>query len=77
MFVRVTLKSGQPRGQIPCNEFEGLWNTTKDLSSETRFVNIGGQLETYKKQDGGDGKTVHVSYIIVLIDHIVKKQIMK
>ena len=71
LFVQVTLKLGEPRGQIPFNEFEGIWDTAKNRSRENRFVNKGG-LEEYTKQDGEIGKTVHVSYIAAIINHVVK-----
>ena len=77
LFVRVMLEYGKPRGQIPLNEFKGIWDTAKVSSHETRFVNKGGCLEAYTKQDGGIGKTVHVSYITALIDYIVKDQSME
>ena len=64
-------------GQIPFNEFEGVWDTAKRYSRETRFVNKNGRLESYTKQNGETGRTVHVSYIIALIDHILKDQNMK
>lgn len=77
LFVRVILESGKSRGQIPFNEFEGVWNTAKIYSRETRFVNKDGNLGSYIKQDGESGKTVHVSYITALIDYIVKDQSME
>ncbi len=77
LFVRVILKLGQPRGQIPFNEFEGVWDNAKTFSHETRFVNKGGRLESYTRQDGESGKTVHVSYIAALINHVVKNQKME
>ena len=77
LFVRVRLEHGKPRGQIPFNEFEGIWDTAKVSPPETRFVNKGGCLKAYTKQDGEIGKTVHVSYITALIDYIVKDQGME
>lgn len=76
LFVHVTLKIGEPRGQIPINEFEGLWNNAKPHSRETRWINKGGRLESYTRQDGEIGKTVHTAYIIALIKHIVKNEDM-
>ena len=77
LFVHVTLELGQPRGQMPPNEFEGVWDNLKIISHENRFVNKDNRLESYIKQDGERGKTVHVSYIIALINHIVKNQKME
>lgn len=77
LFVQVILDSGKPRGQIPFNEFEGIWDTAKTRSRETRFVNKGGRLASYVKQDGEIGETVHVSYISALINYVVKNQNME
>ncbi len=77
LFVHVTLTLGEPRGQIPFNEFEGIWDNVKRYSRETRFVNKSGRLESYIKQNGETGKTVHVPYIITLIDHVLKNQNME
>ena len=78
MFVRVIiLEHDKSRGQIPVNEFKGVWDTAKASSRETRFVNKGRCLEAYTKQDGEIGKTVHVPYITALIDYIVKDQSME
>ena len=77
LFVSVRPEHGKPRGQIPYNEFEGVWDTAKAFPPETRFVNKGGRLEAYTKQDNEIGKTVHVSYITALIDYIVKDQSME
>ena len=76
LFVQVTLKLGEPRGQIPFNEFEGIWDTAKSRSRENRFVNKDG-IEEYTRQDGEIGRTVHVSYITAMIDHIVKDSNME
>ena len=71
LFVQVTPNLGKPRGRIPINEFEGMWDTAKNRSRETRFVNKDG-LDEYTRQDGETGNTVHVSYIAAMIDYIVK-----
>ena len=77
LYVRVRLNFGEPRGTIPFNEFEGIWDTAKRYSRETRFVNKGGRLRKYTKQSGEVGKTVHVSYITAIIDYIVKDSNME
>jgi|APSaa5957512535_1039671.scaffolds.fasta_scaffold02147_1 hypothetical protein len=77
LIVRVTTKYGEPRGQIPSNEFEGVWNNAKGRSRETRFVNEKRRLEPYQTKKGGIGKSMNVSYITKLIDHIVKDHNMK
>lgn len=77
LIVRVILEHGEPRGQIPHNEFEGIWDNSKGRSRETRFVNDGGRLGSYPKKKGGIGESMNVSYITKLIDHIVQNQDME
>ena len=77
LMVRVTPKHGEPRGPIASNEFEGIWNNAKDRSRETRFVNEKGRLESYSTKKEEIGKSIQLSYITKLIDHIVKDQDMK
>ena len=77
LVVRVILEHGEPRGQIPNNEFEGIWDNSKGYSRETRFVNKGGRLGSYPKKKGGIGESMNVSYITKLIDHIVQDQDME
>lgn len=77
LVVCVTPKLGVPRGQIPSNEFKGIWDTAKKYSHETRYVNKNRRLESYSKQTGGIGNSFQVSYITALIDHIVKDQNME
>ena len=75
--VFVTLETGSTRGQMRSNEFEGVWDNAKSHSYETRFVNKGGRLKSYVREDGEIGKSMQVSYIVTLIDYIVQKQEMK
>jgi len=78
LVVIVTPESSMTtRGQIPSNEFEGIWNNARDLLRETRFVNEDGRLETYPKKKGGTGRSMQVAYITKLIDHIVQDQNME
>lgn len=65
------------RGPIPSNEFEGIWNNTKDYLPETRFKNKDGRLNSYITQKGKQGKSMQNSYIIALIKYIVKEQNME
>lgn len=64
------------RGSIPYNEFEGIWNNIKDRSYETRFENYD-DMKSYTKKDDEIGKSMQVSYITALINHIVKNQNME
>jgi len=75
--VFVTLENGIGRGQIRSNEFEGVWDNAKSRSRETRFVNEDKRLEPYVKKDGEMGKSMQISYITKLIDHIVENQDME
>lgn len=56
-------------------EFKGVWDNSKTHLRKTRFKNIK-ELKSYTRQDGKLGKSVHVSYISSLIDHIVKDENM-
>ena len=77
LFVQVRPKFGQPRGQIPFNEFEGIWDNAKVCSHKDRFLKKTKLLESYIKQTGEIGRTVHVPYIVALVSHIVKDQDMQ
>jgi hypothetical protein len=70
-------EAGESRGPIQSNEFEGVWDNVKGRSHETRFLNEKRRLEPYPKKKGGIGKSMHVSYITTLIDHVVKDQDME
>lgn len=78
LFVRVILESGKQRGQIPANEFQGVWNNARILpNNSTRFVNKDGRLNSYTKQDEGTGTTKNLSYIVALIKYIIQNQEMQ
>lgn len=74
LAVRVIPESGKPRGQISYNEFEGIWDNSKGLTHEMRFVNRHRRLESYQTKKGEVGKSKNVSYIITLIEHVVKSE---
>ena len=59
--------------RIPRNEVEGVWNNAIGLPYKIRLKNIK-QLETYTTKRGKIGKSMQLSYITKLIDHIVKEQ---
>ena len=77
LVIRVIPESGKQRGQIPSNEFEGIWDNAKGYSHETRFVNKGGRLDLYPRKNGGMGRSNNISYITRLIYEIVQDQDMK
>ncbi len=78
LFVRVILESGKYRGQIPVNEFQGVWDNARTSPHDNpRFVNKDGRLNSYTKQDGESGTTENLSYIVALIKHIVQNQEMQ
>lgn len=77
MEVRVTTEQSEFQRPIPYNEFEGIWDNAKGLSREMRFVNKNRRLESYSTKRGGIGKSMNVSYITKLIDHIVQNQKME
>jgi|APSaa5957512535_1039671.scaffolds.fasta_scaffold400940_1 hypothetical protein len=77
LVLKIITETGEPRGSIPSNEFEGVWDNVKGRSRETRFLNENRRLEPYPKKKGGIGKSMQVSYIIALIDYVVQDQNMK
>jgi len=76
-FVKIITETGEPRGPIQSNEFEGVWNNAKGRSRETRFINEKGRLEPYRKKKGEIGKTIQIPYITTLIDYVVQDQDME
>jgi hypothetical protein len=77
LVVLVTPESSMiQRGRIPHNEFEGIWNDVKTYSHETRFVNKDGRLGSFINKNGKKGTSNNLSYIIKLIEHVVKDQDM-
>ncbi len=74
--IKIITDVGNPRGPIQSNEFEGVWDNAKGLSRETRFLNHKKRLEPYSKKKEGIGKSMQVSYITALIEHIVQDQDM-
>ncbi len=68
--------SGTRRGPIPYNEFEGIWNNVKYRSYETRFEKYN-DIKSHIRKDDEIGKSMQVSYITALINHIVKNQNME
>jgi len=76
-FVKIITGTGEPRGPIQSNEFEGVWDKAKGRSRETRFVNEKGRLESYSRKKGGTGKSIQVSYTTTLIDFVVQNQDME
>jgi len=78
LVVLVTPESSMiQRGRIPYNEFEGIWNDIKSYSHDTRFVNKNERLGSFINKNGKKGKSNNLSYIIKLIEHVVKHQDMK
>ncbi len=76
-ILKIITETGESRGSIATNEFEGVWDNVKGRSRETRFLNDARRLEPYPKKKGGIGKSMQVSYIIALIDYVVQDQDMK
>lgn len=74
--VRVMPESGKIRGPIPSNEFKGIWNDVKKYSNETRFVNKDGRLGSFLRKNGERSNSMNMSYILKLVQHIVKNQKM-
>ena len=74
--VRVMPESGKIRGSIPSNEFKGIWNDMKKYSNETRFVNKDGRLGSFLRKNREKSNSMNVSYILKLVQHIVKNQKM-
>ena len=76
--VLVTPQRNQiQRGIIPHNEFKGVWDNAKRFSQDTRFVNKYGRLASFTNKNGTEGKSKNLSYIVKIIQHIVKNQEMK
>jgi len=76
IVIRVMTTKNKLRGQIPSNEFKGVWNNAKDRSHDTRFINNDGVLESYITKDRSVGKTLNLSYITKLIHYVVNDLIM-
>jgi hypothetical protein len=75
--VRVIPESGKIRGPIHYNEFEGIWNDVKKYSIETRFKNKDGRLGSFINKHQKKTTSNNLSYILKLIQYIVKDQNMK
>ena len=75
--VIVIPEQGKQRGRISSNEFEGIWDNAKGLSHETRFVNKDGRLEPYPTKKAETGKSIQISYVIALINHVIQNQNME
>lgn len=77
LFVKIIPQTGEPRGPIQRNEFKGVWDNAKDKSKESRFVNEKGHLSSYSTKKGEIGKSIQISYIIALIDFVVRDKNME
>lgn len=63
-----------PRSPISVNEFEGVWNYVKNHPNSNLDEITNEELNSYKTDEYEPARTINVSYIKVLINHVLKDQ---